>query len=90
MEDIIDSGHTLARLSAVLKDAGADTVKVVALLDKKGRRRVEFFPDYCGWEVGHQGCAERHDAWACAASICKRPWAGLVRRSHLRTRLVMM
>jgi hypoxanthine-guanine phosphoribosyltransferase len=26
-------------------------VRVVALLDKKGRRRVEFFPDYCGWEV---------------------------------------
>lgn len=51
VEDIIDSGHTLARLSKVLKGAGADTVKVVALLDKKGRRRVEFFPDYVGWEV---------------------------------------
>jgi hypothetical protein len=51
VEDIIDSGHTLARLSKVLKGAGADSVKVVALLDKKGRRRVEFFPDYVGWEV---------------------------------------
>jgi len=54
VEDIIDSGHTLARLSAVLKDAGADSVKVVALLDKKGRRRVEFFPDYCGWECPNE------------------------------------
>lgn len=51
VEDIIDSGHTLARLSSVLTAAGADSVKVVALLDKKGRRRVEFFPDYVGWEV---------------------------------------
>jgi hypoxanthine phosphoribosyltransferase len=51
VEDIIDSGHTLARLSSVLTATGADSVKVVALLDKKGRRRVEFFPDYVGWEV---------------------------------------
>lgn len=56
VEDIIDSGHTLARLSKVLKGAGADTVKVVALLDKKGRRRVEFFPDYVGWEVSCWCC----------------------------------
>lgn len=56
VEDIIDSGHTLARLSKVLTAAGADSVKVVALLDKKGRRRVEFFPDYVGWEV-RAGCA---------------------------------
>lgn len=35
----------------MLTAAGADSVKVVALLDKKGRRRVEFFPDYVGWEV---------------------------------------
>jgi len=46
------SGHTLARLGQLLQEAGAPSVKVVALLDKKGRRRVEFFPDYVGWEVG--------------------------------------
>jgi hypothetical protein len=115
VEDIIDSGHTLARLSGVLQEQGrAASVKVgaspgrgalggalpggrgggppshrhtvapshrrtahpvcgaaqggstmhtppclcapacpqvVALLDKKGRRRVEMFPDYVGWEV---------------------------------------
>jgi hypothetical protein len=52
VEDIIDSGHTLNRLGKLLSAAGAQSVAVVALLDKKGRRRVEFFPDYCGWEVG--------------------------------------
>jgi hypoxanthine-guanine phosphoribosyltransferase len=51
VEDIIDSGHTLNRLGKLLSAAGAQSVSVVALLDKKGRRRVEFFPDYCGWEV---------------------------------------
>ncbi|WIA41327.1 hypothetical protein OEZ86_004924 [Tetradesmus obliquus] len=54
VEDIIDSGHTLARLGKVLSAAGAQSVKVVALLDKKGRRRVEFFPDYCGWECPNE------------------------------------
>lgn len=68
VEDIIDSGHTLARLSTVLKDAGADTVKVVALLDKKGRRRVEFFPDYVGWEVSSSS-RRRGDASALATHI---------------------
>ncbi len=57
VEDIIDSGHTLNRLSKLLEDAGAPSVKVVALLDKKGRRRVEFFPDYVGWEVSRGQCA---------------------------------
>lgn len=51
VEDIIDSGHTLARLGGLLQEAGAPSVRVVALLDKKGRRRVECFPDYVGWEV---------------------------------------
>eukprot|EP00878_Enallax_costatus_P030922 GHUV01033735.1.p1 GENE.GHUV01033735.1~~GHUV01033735.1.p1 ORF type:complete len:187 (+),score=38.86 GHUV01033735.1:295-855(+) len=54
VEDIIDSGHTLNRLSQLLKQAGADSVKVVALLDKKGRRRVDFFPDYVGWECPNE------------------------------------
>jgi hypoxanthine phosphoribosyltransferase len=51
VEDIIDSGHTLLRLSKLLSDAGAPSVKVLALLDKRGRRRVDCVPDYVGWEV---------------------------------------
>jgi pyrimidine operon attenuation protein/uracil phosphoribosyltransferase len=66
VEDIIDSGHTLARLSKVLTAAGADSVKVVALLDKKGRRRVEFFPDYVGWEVS--SCW--HHPVSCSVALC--------------------
>jgi hypoxanthine-guanine phosphoribosyltransferase len=75
VEDIIDSGHTLARLSKVLTGAGADSVKVVALLDKKGRRRVEFFPDYVGWEVSRLcpavGVAWRqHCGSSCGMQAC--------------------
>lgn len=55
VEDIIDSGHTLDRLARDLRAAGAASVKVCALLDKKGRRRVEFHPDYVGFEVGEGG-----------------------------------
>eukprot|EP00879_Flechtneria_rotunda_P007202 GHRR01007557.1.p1 GENE.GHRR01007557.1~~GHRR01007557.1.p1 ORF type:complete len:248 (+),score=57.76 GHRR01007557.1:271-1014(+) len=54
VEDIIDSGHTLARLGRLLQGAGARSVKVAALLDKKGRRRVECFPDYVGWECPNE------------------------------------
>lgn len=76
MEDIIDSGHTLARLSKVLKGAGADSVKVVALLDKKGRRRVEFFPDYVGWEVS---------SWRTRQRLWQLLWhAGMLIRSRAR------
>ncbi|KAF6255799.1 hypoxanthine phosphoribosyltransferase [Scenedesmus sp. NREL 46B-D3] len=54
VEDIVDSGHTLSRLGKLLSAAGAQSVGVVALLDKKGRRRVECFPDYCGWECPNE------------------------------------
>jgi len=54
VEDIIDSGHTLDRLACELRDAGAASVKVCALLDKKGRRRVELFPDYVGFDCPNE------------------------------------
>jgi orotate phosphoribosyltransferase len=38
VEDIIDSGNTLCRLAGAVASCGADSVKVVALLDKKVRR----------------------------------------------------
>ncbi|GLC39564.1 hypothetical protein PLESTB_001626600 [Pleodorina starrii] len=50
VEDIIDSGNTFSRLVAVMREAGAATVRVAALLDKKARRRVPFEADYTGFE----------------------------------------
>lgn len=48
VEDIIDSGRTLAHLSRYLKLKGVRTVRTCTLLDKPERREVEFKADYVG------------------------------------------
>jgi hypoxanthine phosphoribosyltransferase len=51
VEDIIDSGLTLSYLIDVFERRNAHSVKIVALLDKIERRKVEIEPDYRGFEV---------------------------------------
>jgi len=51
VEDIIDTGITLKHLSRCLKARGPRSLKVVALLDKPGRREVNFHPDYVGFRI---------------------------------------
>ena len=46
VEDIIDSGFTLANLKHYLISRGAATVKIVTLLDKFARRTVAIESDY--------------------------------------------
>ena len=48
IEDIVDSGRTLSRLTQLLRNRNASSVKTCTLLDKPSRREVEFEPDYCG------------------------------------------
>ena len=48
IEDIVDSGRTLSRLTQLLKNRNANNVKTCTLLDKPSRREVEFVPDFCG------------------------------------------
>ena len=48
IEDIIDSGNTLSKLTKHLLKKGAASVKTCTLLDKPARREVDFKPDYCG------------------------------------------
>lgn len=48
IEDIVDSGRTLSRLTRLLRGRCAESVKTCTLLDKPSRREVEFIPDYCG------------------------------------------
>ena len=48
VEDIIDSGNTLAKLVALLKERGADRVRTCTLLDKPSRRQVDFTADHVG------------------------------------------
>ena len=51
VEDIVDSGRTLARLTQLLKNRNAHSVRTCTLLDKPARREVEFMPDFCGTAI---------------------------------------
>ena len=51
IEDIIDSGRTLAYLTKYLLNKGANSVRTCTLLDKPSRRVVEFTPDYVGLKI---------------------------------------
>ena len=51
IEDIIDSGFTLSNLKEYLKEKGAASVKVCALLDKPSRRKLPIKAEYMGTEI---------------------------------------
>ena len=51
VEDIVDSGRTLSRLTRLLKNRNAHSVRTCTLLDKPSRREVEFVPDFCGTAI---------------------------------------
>lgn len=48
VEDIIDSGRTLSRLTQLLKNRNVGSIRTCTLLDKPSRREVDFRPDFCG------------------------------------------
>ncbi len=48
VEDIVDSGRTLSRLTQLLCNRNANSVRTCTLLDKPSRREVDFVPDFCG------------------------------------------
>ena len=51
VEDIVDSGLTLSYLKEHLLRRKPASLKVCTFLDKPSRRKVDFTPDYCGFEV---------------------------------------
>jgi hypoxanthine phosphoribosyltransferase len=51
VEDIVDSGITLDYLVKKLKDCNPASLKVCALIDKRGRRKVPFEADYVGFTM---------------------------------------
>ena len=54
IEDIVDTGRTLASLKEVLKEKGANSIKIASLLDKPERRVTELTPDYVGFVVPNE------------------------------------
>lgn len=51
VEDIIDSGFTLANLKALLTERGANSVMIVTLLNKAARREYDIAPDYNCFDI---------------------------------------
>lgn len=51
IEDIIDSGKTLEKLTHLLADRGAHSVRCCTLLDKPERRMVNLDADFVGMEI---------------------------------------
>ncbi len=51
VEDIVDSGNTLSYLKRLLMQRKPASVKIITLLDKPSRRKVELVPEYCGFSI---------------------------------------
>lgn len=51
VEDIVDSGRTIARLREMFMARGARTLRVVSLLDKTSRREIQVNVEYVGFEI---------------------------------------
>ncbi len=51
VEDVVDTGHTLRTIVALLHFRGARSVRLCALLDKRAARQVEVPIDYRGFEI---------------------------------------
>lgn len=54
VEDIIDSGFTLANLKALLLERGAASVIIVTLLNKAERREYDIAPDYNCFDIENE------------------------------------
>ncbi|MFK7875407.1 MAG: hypoxanthine phosphoribosyltransferase [Paracoccaceae bacterium] len=51
VEDIIDTGHTMHHVQALLRSRKPAKLKTIALLDKPTRREVDIKADWTGFEI---------------------------------------
>lgn len=54
VDDILESGRTLAFARNMLRTRGAAEVRTCLLLDKPGARKVEIEADYVGFRIGRE------------------------------------
>lgn len=54
LDDVADTGLTLARITADIRAAGAKEVYTAVAVDKQGLRQVEFVPDFSAFTAGHE------------------------------------
>ena len=51
LDDILDTGQTLAYLVQHLQSLGTVSLRTAVLLRKQGRQTVSLEPDYCGFDI---------------------------------------
>jgi hypoxanthine phosphoribosyltransferase len=51
LDDILDTGQTLAHLVQHLRGLGVASLRTGVLLRKQGRQQVSIVPDYCGFDI---------------------------------------
>lgn len=51
VEDVVDTGYTLATILDLMRFRGARSVRLCALLDKAEARKVKVPIDYCGFRI---------------------------------------
>jgi hypoxanthine phosphoribosyltransferase len=51
VEDIVDTGHTMAHVTALLRSRKPHRLMSIALLDKPSRREVDIKADWVGFEI---------------------------------------
>ena len=51
VEDIVDTGHTLSHVLALLKNRKPRKLRTIALLDKPSRREADIRADWIGFEI---------------------------------------
>ena len=54
VEDIVDTGRTIQTVRETLLHKGANSVKIITLLDKPSRRVVDIKADYVGFEIENE------------------------------------
>ena len=54
VEDIVDTGRTLKTVTELLYSKGANSVKIVTLLNKEAGRVVDIKADYIGFEIENE------------------------------------
>jgi hypoxanthine phosphoribosyltransferase len=85
VDDILDTGRTLAAVKQLMLTKGALSVRTCVLLDKKARRVVPFEAEYVGFEIPNEfvvgyglDFAERYRNLPCIGVLKPKFYAGKI------------
>lgn len=79
VEDIIDTGITMECVMSMLKQRGAESVKLCALLSKPDRRKIDVKIDYCLHDIPDEFVVGY--GLDCGEKYRNLPYVGVLKRS---------